>query len=180
MAGNGATRLTGGTISLHDYIPGLQLVGGSVQLLPDFQGGAGITNLVLDGTTLSGTNTVTGTLTLRNGSLGGVLLIQPGATFNIESANGKTLSAIVTNRGTFNLSGTGDVSLTGSLDNGGEEIAFVGAQTNLITRFQYDGAKPWPVYSNTTSEPSGRGMGRKKPVSAFDTSSIRPVLTSKR
>jgi hypothetical protein len=119
ISGNGATRLTGGTISLHDSIPGLQLVGGSVQLLPDFQGGAGITNLVLDGVSLSGTNTVTGNLTFRSGSLGGVLLIAPGATFSIEGGSGKTLSAIVTNRGTFQLSGSGDVSLTGSLDNEG-------------------------------------------------------------
>ena len=104
QARDGATRLTAGTIQLHDSIPGFQLVGGSVQLLPDFQGGAGITNLVLDGVTLSGTNTVTGTLTFRSGSLGGVLLIAPGATFSIEGGTGKTLSATVTNRGTFALS----------------------------------------------------------------------------
>ena len=119
VSGNGVTRLTAGTILLHDSIPGMQLVGGSVQLLSDFQGGSGITNLVLDGVTLSGTNTVTGTLTFRSGSLGGVLLIQPGATFAIEGATGKTLSAIVTNRGTFQLSGSGDVNFTGTLDNEG-------------------------------------------------------------
>jgi hypothetical protein len=42
------------------------------------------------------------------------------------------------------------------------------------------GVKPWPVYSKATSEPSGRGMGRKRPVEALLTASIFWVATSKR
>ncbi|MBK8001254.1 MAG: hypothetical protein IPK15_21735 [Verrucomicrobia bacterium] len=61
---------------------------------------------------------VNGEWRFQSGSLGGVLLIAPGATFSIEGGTGKTLSATVTNRGTFALSG-GAISITGSLDNEG-------------------------------------------------------------
>jgi hypothetical protein len=42
------------------------------------------------------------------------------------------------------------------------------------------GRKPCPVYSNTTSDPSPCGIGRKNPVTALDTASIFCVAISKR
>src|SRR5688572_2372539 len=84
VTGTGSTRLTGGTMLLHDYPPGFLFVGGTVQLLPDFQGGGGITNLIVDGTTLTGTNSVVGTLRFRSGTIGGVLLIESNAILFVE------------------------------------------------------------------------------------------------
>src|SRR6185295_16301163 len=98
---------------------GLQLTGGTVVLLADFQGGGAITNLTLDGATLNGTNAITGVLRWRSGTIGGVLTVENGGQFLIEGTGAKTLSATTTNRGTMQLSGTGDVILSGSLDNEG-------------------------------------------------------------
>jgi hypothetical protein len=66
VSGSGSSRFTGGTLRLVNSIPNLQLTGGTVVLLPTFQAGGAITNLVLDGATLNGTNTVTGTLRWRD------------------------------------------------------------------------------------------------------------------
>ena len=73
FTGLGANRFLGTTLTmLHDAPPQLQLAGGSVTLGPAFQGGS-ITNLTLSGSTLLGTNTVTGDLELlqRHGRPGG-------------------------------------------------------------------------------------------------------------
>jgi hypothetical protein len=58
FTGGGEARFTGGVIRLLDRIPNLRLLGGAAILLPDFQAAGAITNLVLEGTTLSGTNLV--------------------------------------------------------------------------------------------------------------------------
>ena len=65
ITGSGTSEFNGGTLTmLNDIAPGLPLVNGTVVLGPAFQGGS-ITNLTIAGSTLSGTNAVTGTLTGR-------------------------------------------------------------------------------------------------------------------
>ena len=80
--GPGQYRLTGGTLAgLNEVIPNLQLLGGTVTLTPTFQGGV-ITNLSVNGTTLSGSNHVAGVLTVGNSTVSGPLTLDTGATLN--------------------------------------------------------------------------------------------------
>src|SRR6185369_4439080 len=60
FSGAGSAQLTGGTIQLRGQIPNLHLTAGTVCFLPDFQAAGAITNLVLNGATLSGSNLVIG------------------------------------------------------------------------------------------------------------------------
>ena len=79
--GPGTNFMTAGQITLtNDMITNLQLTGGAVLLSPAFQGGT-ITNLVLNGASLAGTNTLTGVLNLT-GSLFGPLTVVSNATLN--------------------------------------------------------------------------------------------------
>ena len=144
--GAGVNQMTGGSITLlNDVIPNLQLVGGTVSLSPAFQGGS-ITNLSLNGPTLAGNYTVSGTLNCGGGASGS-LLVAGGATLNwtagalsgalTVASNGvlnlsgsatKILYAAVTNAngGTINWSGTGNLQF---YNNGGSP--YNGAIHNL-------------------------------------------------
>ena len=75
-----------------NVIPNLDLRGGTLQLEPDFQGGT-ITNLTLDGIDLTNTLPVTGTLTMTNGSVNGVV---PVANGGLLSAFNATVNAQTT------------------------------------------------------------------------------------
>ena len=129
ITGPGAISQTGGTLTLSaNVIPNLALVGGTVELGANFEGGT-ITNLTLSGTALTGTNTVTGTLTCGNGFTG-PLLVAAGGTFNwtggtaggslmvasnglvnISGSSGKTLQNTLTNLGTVTWTGTGGLTV---------------------------------------------------------------------
>jgi choice-of-anchor C domain-containing protein len=123
IGGPGPAALSGGTLTLlSDVIPNLELNGGTVILAPTFQGGV-ITDLTLAGSVLSGTNTVTGTLTC-GGGFTGPLLVQAGATMNWTGGTGSG-SLTVASNGALNISGSyrylenaltneGTVTLTGS------------------------------------------------------------------
>ena len=88
---NGAGRFEFGVGLLtlpSNTIPNMQMMFGTLELGPDFQGGA-ITNLTLDGINFSNINTlpVTGTLIVSNDSeLSGPFLVTGGAVLNIQSA----------------------------------------------------------------------------------------------
>ncbi len=115
VAGPGNARFSGGTIRLLDAIPNLQLAGGTVVLQPGFQNGGAITDLVIDGATLSGTNVVTGTLRLRSGTISGVLTVENLGQLIFEGGATKNWNASVTNRGSIQLAAdTGDVYLQGN------------------------------------------------------------------
>jgi hypothetical protein len=64
---------------------GLQLTGGTLRLLPTFQGGT-ISNLVLQGITLVGTNRVQGVLSTTNSAVHGHLVIEPGGRYDISGS----------------------------------------------------------------------------------------------
>jgi hypothetical protein len=114
ISGAGLTRLTGGTAQLHNAAPNFQFVGGTVVLLPDFQGGGAITNLTLDGSMLGGTNLVTGTLRWRAGTFNGALTVAGSGLFIIEGTADKSLNAAITNQGTMQLSGSGNFHIYGN------------------------------------------------------------------
>ena len=84
--GPGAIRLAGGSLTLAGGgVERLQLAGGTVWVAPSFQGGS-ITNLVLSGATLGGTNRVRGVLTLHNSTLSGSLSVLDGGVCHATNA----------------------------------------------------------------------------------------------
>ena len=130
ITGAGLVEVTGGTLALaNDIIPNLQLLGGTISLGPEFQGGAGITNLTILGGTLTGSNTVSGSftnggnllgsLTLLSGamanwnagSIQGPVAIAGGASLIITSNSTKYLWGPLTNAGTVTWSGNGSLEV---------------------------------------------------------------------
>ncbi len=105
LGGGGQYQFTTGVLTLADNpIAHLEYAGGTVVLGPGFQGGA-ITNLTVDGSTLSNTLPVTGTLVATNGILSGSFLVADGA---VLSVNGVAMEAQVTveNGGQMLLAGS--------------------------------------------------------------------------
>ena len=125
-----------------NVIPNLDLRGGTLELGPGFQGGT-ITNLTMDGINLTNTMSVTGSLTVTNGSLNGVVpvanggllsafnamvnaqvTVQAGGRFVVESGtaslgNGfnSNVSLTVLNGGILDVAGA--LTLDGPLTNSG-------------------------------------------------------------
>jgi choice-of-anchor C domain-containing protein len=117
ISGPGTVAQTAGTLTLvSNVIANLALNGGTVVLAPTFQGGV-ITNLTLGGSTLSGSNTITGTLTC-GGGFSGPLLVESGATMN-WSGGTATGSLTVASNGALNISGSGTKDLENALTNEG-------------------------------------------------------------
>ena len=94
----------------NDIAPALQLTGGTVVLGPAFQNGGAITNLILNGATLSGTNTVTGALTILGGALNGVLTVNSNATLSFTSNQFTLVAGAITNSARFFAPGTTSTS----------------------------------------------------------------------
>lgn len=111
IAGLGVTRFNGGILTLTQDIPGnLQLTGGAVFLSPNFQSGS-ITNFTLSGSTLTSTNTVTGTLNVLGSTISGVLTVASNAVVNLNGNNAMILQNVLTNSGTVSMNGTGGISI---------------------------------------------------------------------
>ena len=106
FSGGGAFQLNGGgTLTLvSNLIPNLQYVGGTVILSPSFQGGS-ITNLTLNGTSLSGTHVVTGSLTMNGGDLLVLLTVAGNAVLTLTGPNAVYVENALTNAGTIDWLG---------------------------------------------------------------------------
>ncbi len=119
-SGSGIDRFSGTTLNLRtNIIPGLLLAGGSVVLGPNFQNAGAITNLTLDGATLSGSNRVSGTLTANSGVLPGTLVVQPSGQLQLNTPANKFLDSL-------NLINQGTVTWNdGQLLNGGQPATIV-------------------------------------------------------
>lgn len=90
--GGGNLRMTGGTLTLlTDKLTGLSLNGGDIKLGPAFQAAGAITDLTLNGATLTGTNEVAGTLTFLAGGTQGRLTVRPSGTVLFSGGTQKTL-----------------------------------------------------------------------------------------
>ena len=89
LDGAGQFQFTGFLYLPTDIIPGLIMTAGTLELGPDFQGGA-ITNLALGGIGLVGTNIISGSLFATNSNLTGNFTVTNGGTF---VANGASISA---------------------------------------------------------------------------------------
>ncbi len=112
ISGPGAVQFTSGNLFLlADAIPNLALTGGTVNLGPAFQGGT-ITNLTITGSTLAGTNVVTGIFNLDNGNVaGGPLTIASNGVMNINATSQVMLEIPLTNFGTVAWTNTGIVDV---------------------------------------------------------------------
>ncbi|MGA2556637.1 MAG: hypothetical protein ABSG04_10245, partial [Verrucomicrobiota bacterium] len=106
--GPGATQLTGGALLLGNDQAGLELMGGTVALGPDFQSSGAITNLTLNGSDLEGTNTLAGTMNWLAGRLGGAFTISPGGALNLSGSALLYQYAALTNSGLITWNGSGD------------------------------------------------------------------------
>jgi hypothetical protein len=110
LSGAGLFEFTGTTLTLTENVPSnLLLASGSLVLGPEFQNHGGITNLTLSGSTLTGTNTVTGLLNWKGGTLTGPMTIESGAEMNI--AGTVALENVLTNEGTVTMTGAADVNV---------------------------------------------------------------------
>lgn len=120
--GTGTNRFVGGTFNFRtNTIPGLLLAGGNIFITSTntFQNFGAITNLTLDGATLSGTNIVSGgTLTMNAGSLNGQLLVLPDGQLTFATSASKFISPLsLSNRGTVTLGGSGVSSGNTTINN---------------------------------------------------------------
>ncbi len=112
FGGAGHARLSGGTLTLvRDRMSGLALTGGDIKIEPTFQASGSITNLIIAGSTLVGTNIVTGSLTLQAGGIEGKLTVAPGGTLLFSGSGQKTAyRARLINQGTVRWLG-GNIGL---------------------------------------------------------------------
>jgi hypothetical protein len=142
LGGAGQYQFVSGVLTLPlNLVPGLTaMTGGSLVLGTGFQGGT-ITNLTLDGISLTNTLPLTGTLTTTNGTVYDSIVVSNKALLNV---NGTTLNAQVTveNGGEFLASGTATLSQAGQAGNtnnwlwvqsGGLLDASVGATLSLYS-----------------------------------------------
>ncbi|HEX7652901.1 MAG TPA: hypothetical protein VF607_05310, partial [Verrucomicrobiae bacterium] len=87
FTGTGTNLFAGTTLLLRTNIPGnMKLLGGDIWILgTNFQAAGSITNLAMDGASLRGTNTVSGTLNFSAGSVMERLTITPSGVLNLTN-----------------------------------------------------------------------------------------------
>jgi DNA-directed RNA polymerase subunit RPC12/RpoP len=136
ISGPGICEFNGTTLTLLQNVPtNVLLSGGSLILGPAFQGGGGITNLTLSGSTLGSSNMVTGTLTWNSGTIAGALTITNGGLLNI---NGNvSLDNVLTNGGTVTMTGAAYLSVFNNTN------TFYGKIYNLTNGL-------WDIQTNAT------------------------------
>ncbi|HEV2327686.1 MAG TPA: hypothetical protein VGY56_02730 [Verrucomicrobiae bacterium] len=147
--GPGTVQLEGGTLTLlTDTITNLPLTAGTVNLGPAFQGGA-ITNLTINGATLAGTNTVTGTFNWNNGTIAGPLTIATNGVLDIAGSTTLTLESPLTNAGTVNFAGTGSLNVQYGGSTSGLVVNVTGALWNIENNQSiFDNAIPGAYFQN--------------------------------
>lgn len=117
VTGSGLCRQNGAAVTLSDAIANLLLFYGNVALSPTFQTNGAIHNLELDGATLTGSNVVTGTLTLNGGAMGpnSSLTVSNGGVLDLIGTSSFSVFGPLTNAGTINwINGSIGVGNTGS------------------------------------------------------------------
>jgi filamentous hemagglutinin len=135
-----------------DIVPHLILAGGVLKLEPAFQGGA-ITNLTLNGTTLTNSLHVMGTFNVTNSSVYGNWTVQSGSVLNND---GGTLHGAVTVAagGTMNTPGStidhdGSLTMNGTLNIPTGVLTLYGPMTNsgVVSIFSNGGIY---IYNNNS------------------------------
>ena len=143
LTGAGLYQLTGNGYlqGLADYLPNLQLLGGTVSLSSAYQTNGTIARLDLNGSTLLGSNNVSGVMNFLSGYVNGPMMIGSNAVLNWSSgrfAQGSLL--IIQPGGLANLTTTGGKELGGPLANGGQLEWTAGNFTLLNDAASYFGS----------------------------------------
>jgi hypothetical protein len=147
-----------------DQPDGLDLAGGTLRLLPTFQGGV-ISNLFLQGITLVGTNRVQGLLSTSNSPIKDVLVIEPGGQLDLA---GSTISLTadwhVLNLGTVRW-------LSGSItfDSGA-----VGSRFTNANLFEIHVDNSW-LYGYSGPNPTFRNEGLLRKVNGTGNTTFRNI-----
>ena len=106
LAGGGQYQLTSGYLYLPSNVPAnLELLGDTVELGPNFQGGA-ITNLSLYGMGLINALPITGTFTATNSNIATNLVVANGGVFSYEGVGLLNGTVAVGSGGVFNVIGS--------------------------------------------------------------------------
>ena len=163
VSGPGAVQFSGGNLQLStNLIPNLALTGGTVSLGRGFQGGS-ITNLTLAGSTLSGTNVVTGTFNWSGGALSGPMRVAGGGVLNLSGNGTLYLASALTNGGTVNWLGGYVILNSGSYPNAGPVVNQAGGQWNIqcdgyyLDSYAHAGANAYFVNEGTVHKTAGGG-----------------------
>jgi hypothetical protein len=160
VSGPGVVRFVGGNLLLvSNVIPNLALTGGTVSLGSGFQGGS-ITNLTVAGSTLSGSNTVSGTFNWSGGTLAGPLTVGGSGVLNISGS--VTLENALTNAGTVNWLGGGIYLDSYYYPNAGPVVNLAGGLWSIqcdqsLSSYSYSGADAWFVNGGTVQKTAGSG-----------------------
>lgn len=159
FTGPGLASYNSGTLWLGgaSQPPGLILSGGTVRLLPSFQSGT-ITNLILHGMELAGTNQLTGILVLSNSAIAGALTVQPAGRLDLTGNGTKVI-------GDVRLLNLGTVRWLGGLvdfPSLGDRIQITNAglweiHPDTTFRYAYGGSRPRFVNSGTLRKVAGSG-----------------------
>ena len=119
LNGGGDYQLTSGYLYLTASVPtNLELIGDTLELGPDFQGGA-ITNLSLSGMELLNVLPIKGTFTATNTEIGTNLVVADGGVFSYEGEGLINGTVTVESGGVFNvISSVGNIYVDILLDRG--------------------------------------------------------------
>ena len=141
FTGTGQYYLTGSALlqGLLDYLPNLQLQGGTVSLSPNYQITGAIQRLDINGSTLAGTNWVTGVLNLGGNSTG-PLTVLPGGVVN-WSRGAAYGPIVVGSNAVLNWSGQNcsDWSCTASVAQGASLVVETNGLVNLLGPWMFLG-----------------------------------------
>jgi hypothetical protein len=157
---------------LSDAIPNLPLAGGTVFLGPSFQGGT-ITNLTINGATLTGTNTVSGTLNWNNGTVLGPLTVASSGRLNLNGTTTLLLEAPLTNAGTVIWTNSCDIDVLNN--NGGGYGGLIENQAGGLWDIQSD----HQMYNNAGTTAYFRNAGTlRKSAQAGSSYIVIPLYNS--
>ena len=137
LTGAGGFQLTGGTLTgLTDFLPNLQLLGGTVYLSATYQTNGAIVRLDLNGATLGGAIQVSGVLNFNSGYVSGPLTVRSNAVLNWNSGRFAQGSALlIQSNAVVNLLTSGEKDLGGPMTNYGSVL-----WTNGVLYVLNDGA----------------------------------------
>lgn len=172
VTGPGAVQLTAyGNLAMQsDVISNLSLTAGTVTLGTNFQGGA-ITNLTLAGATLIGTNTVTGTFHVNNGTLIGPLTVASNGTLYFNGNTTMFLQSPFTNAGTVIWTNTGNIDVL----NGSGYTGLIENQAGALWDIQNDQS----LFNNAIGNAYFHNAGTlRKSASTAGTTISLPVTNS--
>lgn len=175
--GSGTVQLLGANLFLlTDTVTNFPLTSGTVYPGPAFQGGT-ITNLILLGATLGGTNTVTGTLTCSNGNIGvyntaDSLTIAPSGVLNIDGTGQLLLECPLTNSGIVNWTNAEDLLV---LNNNSYYFGLIENLSGALFDIQCD--QTMQNTAGTTAYFHNLGTLRKSALTGFTTFDL-PLFNS--